>query len=110
MNNKKSISMMGLARRAGKLSMGHDMALLAVKSKKAKLVILASDVSPRLVNEFEKAVNSYNNGIKCIKISETINQLHMALGYKAGVITVDDINFSNRIIELLSQEENVYGN
>ena len=34
----------------------------------------------------------------------------MALGYKAGVITVDDTNFSKRIIELINQEENEYGN
>ena len=29
---------------------------------------------------------------------------------KAGVMSVDDANFSNRIEELLSQEGNEYGN
>jgi ribosomal protein L7Ae-like RNA K-turn-binding protein len=98
MPDNKYIPMLGLARRAGKLSMGHDMALKAVKEKKAKLVIFASDISPRLIEEFERACSSR---IKCLKIDETINDIHMNLGYKAGVITVNDGNFSNRIEELI---------
>ena len=93
--------MLGLARRAGKLSMGHDMAMKAVKEKKARLVIFSSDISPRLLDEFERAC-SYGN-IKCLKIEETISDIHMNLGYKAGVITVNDENFSHRIEELISE-------
>lgn len=40
-----------------------------------------------------------------MKIEETIEELHHALGYRAGVITVDDSNFSGRIKELIIQEE-----
>jgi len=93
------MSMLGLARRAGKLSMGHDMALKAVKEKKARLVIFSGDISPRLIEEFERACG--DNSIKCLKIEETINDIHMLLGYKAGVITVNDDNFSHRIEELI---------
>ncbi|MBR0412124.1 MAG: ribosomal L7Ae/L30e/S12e/Gadd45 family protein [Eubacterium sp.] len=107
MNSKKYISMLGMARRAGRLSMGHDMALGAVKGGKAKLVVFASDISPRLVNEFERACKDGKSPIPCIQIEETINDLHRFLGYKAGVLTVDDINFSTRIYELI-REENVY--
>lgn len=102
--------MLGMARRAGRLSMGHDMAMKAVKSGKAKLLLFASDVSPRLIDEFDFAADRYCHGLISLRIDETINELHMALGYKAGVITVDDINFSNRLIELINQEENEYGN
>ncbi|MBQ8077915.1 MAG: ribosomal L7Ae/L30e/S12e/Gadd45 family protein [Eubacterium sp.] len=107
MNSKKYISLLGMARRAGKLSMGHDMALGAVKGGKAKLVVFASDISPRLIKEFEFAVSNVKKPIECIQIEETINDLHRFLGYKAGVLTVDDINFSTRIYELI-REENVY--
>ena len=96
------MSMLGLARRAGRLSMGHDMALKAVKEKKAKLVIFSGDISPRLTEEFERACSCEN--IKTVKIPETINEIHMALGYKAGVITVNDENFSIRIQELVKEE------
>ncbi len=109
MNNKKYIQMLGMARRAGKLSMGHDMALGAVKSGKAKLVVFSSDISKRLVSEFEKAASEQKGEIPCVSIDETINDIHRFVGYKAGVLTVDDINFSTRIYELI-KEENVYAN
>ncbi len=112
MNDKKYLSMLGMARRAGRLSMGHDMAVKSLKSKKAQLIVFASDISPRLVEEFDKTSNRFCPDIVCVTVDETINELHKALGYKAGVITVNDKNFSNRIIELINskQEENVYGN
>lgn len=102
MQNKKYLSMLGMARRAGKLSMGHDMAEKSIKTKKAKILIFACDVSPRLKNEFSKTVEKYQSNLFVTDIDETINQLHTALGYKAGVITVDDENFAKRIKELLN--------
>lgn len=110
MPNKKYLSMLGMARRAGKLSMGHDMALKAVMEHKTELAIFASDVSQRLVGEFDVAIEKSNHDVTVSIIPETINDIHRALGYKAGVITVDDKNFSGRIKELINQEENEYGN
>lgn len=111
-NNKKYLSMLGMARRAGKLAMGHDMALGSIKTKKATLLLLAKDMSPRIEKEFKKHIENYSCDIPIIRIDESISDIHMALGYKAGVITVDDNNFSRRIIELinLNQEENEYDN
>lgn len=97
--------MLGMARRAGKLSMGHDTALKAIKNRKAKLLIFASDVSPRLIKEFNAQTEKYNKSIICCNIEETINELYCAIGYKAGVITVDDANFSNRITQLITENE-----
>ena len=114
MQNKKYLSMLGMARRAGRLSMGHDLAEKSIKAKKAKLLIFAGDISPRLKNEFYTLSERYHPGLIAMSIDETISQLHSALGYKAGVITVNDENFAKRIIELINteqnQEENVYGN
>ena len=107
---KKYLSMLGLARRAGKLSMGHDMAMNALRNRSAQLIIFAGDISERLIEEFEYASEKYYPSLQCVKIEETIEELHHALGYRAGVITVDDSNFSGRIKELIIQEENAYGN
>lgn len=106
MSDKKYLSMLGMARRAGKLSMGHDMAEKAIKSKSATLLIFSKDASNRLYDEFQHTLERYSFDIPCIRISETIDEIHFALGYKAGVFTVDDSNFSKRIIELIKQEEN----
>lgn len=102
--------MLGMARRAGKLSMGHDMAQKAIREHKAKVLIFACDVSDRLIKEFEVWCDKFNPNLICLKIDEAIDEIHMALGYKAGVITVNDENFSKRIIELINQEENANGN
>ena len=90
--------------------MGHDMAMKSLKSKKARLLIFSSDISPRLIEEFNRAVSRYSNDIVCLRIDETIHDIHKALGYKAGVLTVDDKDFAKRINELINQEGNVYGN
>lgn len=102
-DNKKYLSMLGMARRAGRLSMGHDMAEKSIKSRKAKLLILASDMSDRLQKEFGALSDEYMPNLPCIRIDESIDELHFALGYKAGVITVDDENFASRIIELINE-------
>lgn len=105
----KSLSMLGMARRAGKLSMGHDMVKQSVVKNKAQLVILCSDASPRLKGEFEHLLENYGN-TRLICTDMTMDEVHYAIGYKAVVMAVEDVNFSNRIIELLRQEENANGN
>ncbi len=96
--HSKILSMIGLARRAGKLSMGHDMALESLKKRKAKLIVFCSDVSPRLINEFEKR----NSNVPIIKSDITMDEVHFSVGKKVGVMTVDDENFSKRLIELFN--------
>lgn len=109
MRKDKVLSMLGLARRAGRLSMGHDMAQQAIKRKKAKAVFLCADSSDRLKREFEKAAQQYANGIPVLKTDVTMDEIHYSVGSRAGVITIDDENFSSKIISLLEQEEEAYG-
>lgn len=97
--------MLGLARRAGRLSMGHDMAEKALVSGKAKLLIFAADSSERIYNEFEHLISKKNIKVKVQRPDITMNEIHFACGYKAGVITVDDMNFADRIVSLLSETE-----
>ncbi|MDD6603608.1 MAG: ribosomal L7Ae/L30e/S12e/Gadd45 family protein [Eubacteriales bacterium] len=110
MHSKKYLQMLGMARRAGKVAMGHDMAMKSLAEKKAKLLIIASDMSPRLNQEFARAADRFCPHMVCCRISDTIDDLHRAMGYRAGVLTVNDENFANRIIQLINQEEDANGN
>lgn len=110
MANDKTLSMLGLARRAGKLSMGHDMALQALLKNKAKLILFCSDVSPRLINELNTTMEKHKINTAAVKTSYTMDEIYFSVGYRAGVITVNDENFSKRIIELLKQEASANGN
>ena len=99
MPNQKVISMLGLARRAGKLSMAQH----ALFGHKAKLLIFCRDVSPRLVAEFEKTIELHHFKVKVIKTDITIDEIYFGVGYKAGCMTVNDENFAKKIISLLNQ-------
>lgn len=106
MENEKVFSMLGLARRAGRLSMGHDMAMKSLLAGKASVLLFAVDVSPRLIKEFEYLINKKNISITVLNPNITINEIYCSCGYKAGVITVDDENFSKKIISLLQDISN----
>lgn len=107
--HSKSLSMLGLARRAGKLAMGHDMAKESVTKNKAKLIIICKDASPRLAGEFKRLAGDKKD-LEIIQCRFTMAEVHFAIGYKAAVMAVEDENFSVRIIELLRQEENANDN
>ena len=47
----KFLSALGLARRAGKLAMGHDDVKHALRRGEARLIVFASDASDRLTEE-----------------------------------------------------------
>lgn len=101
MHKEKALSMLGMSRRAGRLSMGHDMAEKSIKSHKARLVLFCCDASPRLVDEFKKTLENARLDIPVIVTEFTMSEIHFSIGYKAGVMTLDDDNFAKRIIDLL---------
>lgn len=106
MNNAKWLSMLGLARRAGKLAMGHDLALQSVRDGKAQLVLTARNASPPAGStSLRPPVKSVPKPPACRALPCTIDEIHFALGYRAGVLTVEDAGFAARIEELLQQEE-----
>lgn len=85
--------------------MGHDMALNAFMEKKAKMLVLCSDVSPRLVREFKKTAELHNINIPIYETELTIDEIHFFVGYKAGVFTIDDENFSKKTASLLTAND-----
>ncbi|MGI6031748.1 MAG: L7Ae/L30e/S12e/Gadd45 family ribosomal protein [Eubacteriales bacterium] len=54
-NEKKLLSFLGIARKAGALTVGAQLSLAAVKDKKAKLLIVARDASDNTRADCEKA-------------------------------------------------------
>ena len=100
--NNKLLSMLGIARRAGRLSMGHDMAAKSIASGKARLLLFANDISERAKKDMLFLIEKQRSEIPVIYLSQNIDEIHFALGYKAGIITVDDDNFAQKIKSLAS--------
>jgi len=102
MNEQKFTGLLGLARKAGKLSVGHFAAKNSVKNKTAFLCILACDASKRLKDEFAGLCES---SVPLIETPFTVEQFKTIIGLKAAVITVDDEGFVKKLITY--REDNV---
>ena len=95
--NSNEYSLLGLCRKASKLSMGHDMCKGAIRSGKARLCIVSAESSERVTEEFMTLCREY--GIRMFKLPLKIDEIHHLIGYKAGVITVDDSGFAESVVK-----------
>lgn len=98
--NEKFFNMLGLARRASKLSPGHDAAFSSIQKGKAKACFLCSDASDRLKEEFDRTTKFEGRDVEIVLIPVTKDDLYAATGIRAAVFTIDDLGFAKKIIEL----------
>lgn len=95
------LSLLGIARRAGRLSLGHDAVEEALKKREAKLIILARDVSERTATHTQKAAQQAE--VPWIALTDGMEEIGIALGKKTGVIAVNDQGFAKRLTELAKE-------
>ncbi|MCI9272926.1 MAG: 50S ribosomal protein L7ae [Clostridiales bacterium] len=105
MNSDRLLSLLGLARRAGRLSLGNDAAISSVEDGASALVLLANDVSPRTAKGVELAAE--DAAVDVMRIAHTMDEISMALGKRCGVVSVDDAGFAKkaRTLITMSREE-----
>lgn len=96
MNNDKFSGLLGLCRKAGKMSVGHDESKISVKNGNAIICILASDSSDRLRKEFRTLCEE--KGVTILEVPYKIEQFAFIIGSKAAVITVNDEGFGNKLL------------
>lgn len=102
-NNPKLLSLLGMCRRAGRLSCGHDAAIGSVRSKSAKLCLLSSDASQRLRNEIEREADFEGRSIPVRHLLSTMDEIGKATGLKSAVVTVNDEGFAKSMLGLLNE-------
>lgn len=95
----KLLGMLGLAKRAGKLSAGTFICEKTIKSGTAKLVVIASDAS-------ENTKKTISNSCKYYKVNvieySTMAEIGHVVGAKAdrAVVSVNDNNFAKAISDI----------
>lgn len=57
---QKALNLLGLARKAGKLTTGQDLVLAAIRSGKAKVVLMANDCGQSTQKKFTDKCKSYD--------------------------------------------------
>lgn len=104
MNSKECLNFLGLTRRAGKLIAGHDAVKESIIKSKAKIVLVASDASERLKNEFSYACGGDKKKIPIVFTPFTMQDFGSAIGKNSAVYSVSDTSFAQKI-EILFEEE-----
>lgn len=102
-DNPKLLSLLGMCRRAGRLSCGHYAAIGSVRSKSAKLCLLSSDASQRLRNEIEREADFEGRAIPVRHLLSTMDEIGKATGLKSAVVTVNDEGFAKSMLGLLNE-------
>lgn len=98
--NDRFLNLLGICRKAGKLSLGHDASFGSISKNKAKLCLLSSDASERLKNEFQRTATFEERKIPVIELEYTMQELQLAIGSKAAVMTINDKGFARKLTEL----------
>ena len=96
----KTLSVMGIARKAGKLLTGHDAVMLSVRNNRALMVIVTSDASERHLRELEAA--GFQG--KLIKLAAKMDEAGYMTGKRSCIFAVEDEGFVKAIDKTLNEE------
>ena len=102
-NKEKLLNLLGLAKKAGRIALGHDAVLEAVKKKKAALILLAADASARLEQEMERECAFAHLAAEIVRTEVTMEDIGRALPRKAGVISVNDPSFAQAMKTIIEE-------
>ena len=99
----KVLSLLGLARRAGKLEPGFDAAVSAAKAKKARLLVAAADVSEKTVKNLKYEGDRVE--ISTVRLKAGMEEISRACHVRAGVLAVTDQGFAAALLQELEREK-----
>lgn len=96
------LSLLGLCRRAGKLTLGNDPVIDSILDKKAKLVLIASDCSEHTAKGVLKI--AHQNNVRAQIVPYTKDDISLAVGKYTAVLSVCDMGFARSFYALLKEE------
>ena len=103
-SQNKLLSLLGIARRAGRLSLGNDPALEAMRNGQTCVILVANDLSKRTLKGVCFAAEEAH--IDVLTMNETMDEIGAALGKRTGVIAVNDAGFANKMRTMCSETDN----
>lgn len=100
--NHKLLSLLGIARKAGKLSLGSEAACEAAIGGRCPLVLFASDLSPRTVRAVSGAAARGNAETAVLHVN--MDEIGCAIGKRTGVLAVNDVGFAKKLLALNAED------
>lgn len=93
--NDKVLTLLGFASKSLNLSFGADSVKESLKKGKAKLILVAADISQKSLKEIRFFAQKENTEVISVEYSsDTINA---ATGRKGGILSVNDKGFAEAI-------------
>ena len=95
--------LLGLCRRAGKLTIGFDATVAAVKKRTARLVLLSSDVSPKTAKELRFFAEEGGIPVRDLPLTKEACGRALGLQKAVGALGITDAGFA----KTLQKEETI---
>lgn len=99
----KLLSMLGLARRAGKLAPGFDAAAEALRAGKAAGAVACADISEKTYKNLKYEAD--RAGVPVMRLRAESTEAGGAVGKRAGVFAICDAGFFKAIKELNENQD-----
>ena len=100
--NNKLLSLLGLMRRAGKLSLGFDAAAESAGSGESCLILTTADISPKTLKELNYKIN---NKTDVLALDCRQDDMQRAIGKAVKIISINDKGFAQKA-RLLMETDN----
>lgn len=97
----KVLSLLGLARRAGRLEAGFDACQKAARTGRAALLAAAEDISDKTYKNLR--YEAQRAGIPAVRLGASMAELSHACGVRAGVAAVNDKGFAGAVLKELEK-------
>jgi len=96
--NDQLLSLLGLCRRAGRLTIGFEKTADAIKSGKAVAVLVAADTAARTEKEARFLAG---DRLPVVRLTQTSGQLSQAIGASAKAVAITDEGFAKQALLLI---------
>lgn len=95
------LSLLGLARRAGKVTLGFDAVCSSVGKNESRLILTADDVSDGTMRKLRNRLREQEITIHGMPYG--MKEINAAIGKPVRIISINDSGFAGKLIELLDQ-------
>ena len=100
MANDRLLSLLGIARKAGRLSLGFDSVCESVAKGEALLILTASDISEGTLDKLRRSVQER---VRTLGTPYDIDAFGAAIGKNVRIISINDSGFAQKAGELLNK-------
>lgn len=101
--NSKLLSLLTIAKKAGRISLGHDIVREDLSRGKSSLILLADDCSPKSSGDIRKL--SEEIGIPALTGDFTKEDTQKFFTKEYGIISVNDKGFADAALNLLEKSD-----